>query len=142
MSYESRFFVLSHAEARRRAMAALAEAPEGYVVRISEPTRTLEQNSAQWPILEAFSQQLKWPVNGEMVTLTPEEFKDVLTAAFQGETVRLAMGLNGGVVMLGLRTSKMSKKRFSEWLEFLHATAALRAVAVYAEQPEMNEVEA
>ena len=129
-----RRFVLSHSEARRRAMSCVAEAPEGYVVTVQEPTRSTDQNAAQWPILEAFAEQLQWPVNGAMVNLSAEEWKDVLTAAFQGETVRLAMGLNGGVVMLGLRTSQMGKRRFSEWLDFLHATAALRGVVVYADE--------
>jgi hypothetical protein len=32
------------------------------------------------------------------------------------------------VVMLGQRTSKFKKDKFSEWLEFLYATAALRGV--------------
>ena len=128
-----RRFVLSHSDARRRAMACVADAPEGYVVTVQEPTRSTDQNSAQWPILEAFAEQLQWPVNGAMVNLSAEEWKDVLTSAFQGETVRLAMGLNGGVVMLGLRTSQMGKRRFSEWLDFLNATAALRGVTVYAE---------
>ena len=129
-----RRFVLSHAEARRRAMACVADAPENYVVTVQEPTRSTDQNSAQWPILEAFAEQLQWPVNGAMVNLSADEWKDVLTAAFQGETVRLAMGMNGGIVMLGLRTSQMGKRRFSEWLDFLHATAALRGVVVYADE--------
>ena len=129
-----RIFRLVHPEARRRAMACVADAPEGYVVTVQEPTRSTDQNSAQWPILEAFAEQLQWPVNGAMVSLSAEEWKDVLTSAFQGETVRLAMGLNGGVVMLGLRTSQMGKRRFSEWLEFLHATAAERGVIVYADE--------
>lgn len=129
-----RRFVLSHSEARRRAMACVADAPEGYVVTVQEPTRNTSQNAAQWPILEAFAEQLQWPVNGAMVNLSAEEWKDVLTAAFQGETVRLAMGMNGGVVMLGLRTSQMGKRRFSEWLAFLNATAALRGVVVYADE--------
>jgi hypothetical protein len=121
-------FVMAHPEARRRAMSAVAEAPEGYVVRVEQPTRTLEQNAAQWPILEAFSKQLLWPVNGAIVRMEPEDWKDTLTAAFRGEHVRIAQGLNGGVVMLGMRTSKMDKKQFSEWLEFLHATAVDRGV--------------
>ena len=129
-----RRFVLSHSDARRRAMACVADAPEGYVVTVQEPTRSTDQNSAQWPILEAFAEQLQWPVNGAVGSLSAEEWKDVLTAAFQGETVRLAMGLNGGVVMLGLRTSRMGKQRFSEWLDFLNATAALRGVTVYADE--------
>ncbi|MBP7638335.1 MAG: recombination protein NinB [Kiritimatiellae bacterium] len=131
---DKRIFRLVHSEARRRAMACVADAPDGYVVTVQEPTRNTSQNAAQWPILEAFAEQLQWPVNGAMVNLSAEEWKDVLTAAFQGETVRLAMGLNGGVVMLGLRTSQMGKRRFSEWLDFLHATAALRGVVVYADE--------
>lgn len=131
---DKRIFRLAHSEARRRAMSCVADAPEGYVVTVQEPTRSTDQNAAQWPILEAFAEQLQWPVNGAIVNLSAEEWKDVLTAAFQGETVRLAMGLNGGVVMLGLRTSQMGKRRFSEWLDFLNATAALRGVVVYADE--------
>ncbi len=108
-------------------------AGHGLEIVVRPATRTTDQNAAQWPILEAFSQQLQWPVNGKMVNLSAEEFKDILTAAFQGETVRLAMGLNGGVVMLGLRTSKMSKARFSEWIDFLKATAALRGIEIERE---------
>lgn len=126
-------FQLSHDLARRRAVAAVAEAPAGWVVTVKEPTRSLEANAAMWPILQAFSEQLQWPVNGKAVTMTPEEWKDVLSCAFKGEQVRLAMGLAGGVVMLGLRTSKMGKREFSDFLEFLHATAADRGVVVYAD---------
>lgn len=128
---DKRVFVLAHPIARANAVHAVQTTPDGYVVTIQEKNRTLDQNAAQWPILEAFSQQLQWPVNGQMVYMTAEEWKDVLTAAFQRETARLAMGLDGGVVMLGQRTSKFGKKRFSDWLEFLHAVAAQRGVQVY-----------
>lgn len=130
---DKRLFVLSHPMARANAVHAVQTAPEGYSVTIKESNRTLDQNAAQWPILQAFSQQLEWPVNGQMVRMTDEEWKDVLTAAFQRETARLAMGLDGGVVMLGQRTSQFGKKKFSEWLEFLHAVAAQRGVVVYPE---------
>lgn len=121
-------FVLVHETARKRALAAVTTAPDGFVTVVCEPTRNLDQNAAQWPILQAFSDQLVWPVNGKMETLTPEEWKDLLTAAFKRETVRVAMGLDGGMVMLGARTSKFGKKEFSDWLDFLHATAADRGV--------------
>lgn len=126
-------FIMAHDIARANAVRAVQTAPDGYVVTIAEPTRNLEQNAAQWPILQAFSEQLLWPVNGQMVKMTDEEWKDVLTAAFRQEKARLAMGLDGGVVMLGMRTSKMGKREFSEWLDFLHATAAARGVEIYAE---------
>ena len=131
---EKRTFILVHPQARANAVRAVQTTPDGYAVTIQEANRSLDQNAAQWPILESFSAQLTWPVNGQMVKMSAEEWKDVLTAAFQQETARLAMGLNGGVVMLGQRTSKFGKKKFSEWLEFLHAVAAQRGVVVYADE--------
>jgi hypothetical protein len=95
-----------------------------------DPTRSTDQNAAQWPILEAFAKQLKWPVNGRMVYMDKTDWKDVLTAAFKREHVRIANGLEGGVVLLGMRTSKMKKDEFSEWLDFLKATAAMRGVDI------------
>lgn len=121
-------FQLVHDAARRRATAAVAAAPHGYVVHLKEPTRSLEQNARLWALLTRFSQQLQWPVNGAMQRLTPEEWKDILTAAFSNETQRVALGLNGGMVILGLRTSQMGKKRFGEFMEFIEATAAERGV--------------
>jgi hypothetical protein len=121
-------FRLVHAEARRRALAAVTEAPEGYVVQISEPTRNLEQNSLLWVLLTAFSKQLQWPVNGKFTALSADEWKHILSAAFRKENARLAMGLDGGVVMLGMQTSKMSKAQFAEFLEFVQSVAEDRGV--------------
>lgn len=130
-------YILNHDTARRRAMAAVAEAPAGHCVTIAEPTRNLEQNALLWKWLTAFAEQLEWPVNGRMVRMSPEEWKDVLSAAYRRETARLAMGLDGGVVMLGLRTSQMGKREFAEFIEFLMATAADRGVTL-AEREELT----
>ena len=107
---------------------ALLLAGHRLVITLAPETRTQAQNRLMWPLLTAYSKQLQWPINGRLVYMTPDEWKDVLSAAFKGETVRLAMGLDGGVVMLGLRTSKFSKKQFAEWIEFLYSTAAARGV--------------
>ena len=109
-------------------LKAITTAGKRAVVSLKPETRSAAQNRLMWPLLTAFSCQLDWPVNGQMVKMTPEEWKDVLTAAHQGETVRLAMGLSGGVVMLGQRTSTFSKAKFADFIEFLYATAALRGV--------------
>jgi hypothetical protein len=126
-------YVLVHDLARQRALEAIREAPQGFEVLVKEPTRNTGQNAAMWPILEAFSEQLEWPVNGVMTKLTPEEWKSLLSAAFRKET-RVAMGLDGGFVMLGERTSSFGKREFSDFLEFLHATAAARGVTVYQDE--------
>lgn len=123
-------FRLVHGMARQRAIDAVSSAPDGWCVTVAEPTRSLDQNAAMWPLLQAFSDQLEWPVNGKPTQMAPEEWKAVLTAAFRRESVRLAMGLDGGVVMLGERTSRFSKREFGEFLEFIHAVAIERGVRV------------
>ena len=121
-------------EAAKKAVCReVLSAPEGHVVTLGEPTRSLDANAAMWPILQAFSEQLEWPVNGQMTKIDPDSWKDILTAAFRNEQPKVAMGLNGGMVLLGQRTSRFSKREFSEWLEFLHMVAAERGVVVYQE---------
>lgn len=117
-----RTYRLVHDEARRRAAADCYDAPEGWVVTVSEPSRTLEQNAAQWPILQAFADQKQLVINGKLEWVTPEDWKDVLTAVHKAD-MRVAV-FDGRMILLGQRTSKFTKNTFSEWLEFLHATAA------------------
>ena len=126
-----KIFKLVHDEARRRACESVMNSPIGFVVTVEEPRRSLDANAAMWPILDAFSKQLQWPINGVMTTITDEDWKDILTCAFRNESPRVASGLNGGMVLLGQRTSKFSKKEFSEWMEFLWSVAADRGVKVY-----------
>jgi hypothetical protein len=114
--------------ARANAVQAVMTAPDGYKITVAEPTRSLDQNSLLWPLLAKFSEQLKWPVNGIFTKLSPEDWKTLLTAAFRQEQQQMAQGLHGGFVFLGMRTSEMNKQEFSEFIEFLQATAALRGV--------------
>jgi hypothetical protein len=89
--------------------------------------RTVEQNAAQWRILKAWSKQKEWLINGQKTFLHENDWKDILTATYEGEVApRLAPGLYGGIVMLGRRTSKYEREKFSEWLDWLnHASVAL-----------------
>lgn len=118
-------FVLAHDVARQRAVEAVKTAPQGFSVKVAEPSRSLEQNAALWPLLQAFSEQKQWVVNGSLVSLSPDEWKDLLSASFTGETLRMAPLVGSpGMVVLGLRTSQMGKRRFSDFLDFINATAA------------------
>lgn len=100
------------------------------MVTIQKVTRTLAHNAVQWPILNAFSEQLLWPVNGAMVKLSGDEWKDILTAAYRQETTRIAQGLDGGMVMLGHKTREFKKDEWPEWMAFLESVAADRGVKV------------
>jgi hypothetical protein len=105
-----------------------------FEVEVRPERRNSEQNALLWVWLTAFSGQLQWPVNGAMVKLSADEWKDILSAAFKRESQRVAMGLDGGMVLLGLRTSQMGKAEFAEFLEFVMATAAHRGVALEQEE--------
>lgn len=124
-----KIYKLAHEQARSLAIEYITQSPlDGSIIKIAPDDRTLEQNALMWPLLECFSVQLEWPVNGEKVKLDGEEWKDILTAAFKNEKVRLAQGLDGGMVMLGQRTKKFGKKKFSEFIDFIYAMGSLRGV--------------
>lgn len=129
-------FVMSHQAARENAVKAVLSAPDGYVVQVSEPNRTLEQNAAQWPYLQGFAEQKQLCINGIMQTVTPDDWKDVLTGCWNGET-RMA-AFDGKVIMLPQRTSKMVKPGFSEWMEYLVAMAAMSGVDPVYKNPRVT----
>lgn len=135
---EKRIFKMTHATARRLAVEAVQNAPEGYCVTVSEPTRSLDQNAAQWPYLEGFAKQKQLCINGAMQNVSSDDWKDVLTGCWNGET-RMA-AFDGKVIMLPQRTSHMGKRVFSEWMEFLVAMAAQSGVEpVYKSAPKGYE---
>lgn len=117
--------------AKKAACREILAAPEGWIVSLSEPNRTLDQNAAQWPYLEAFAKQKQLCINGEMQWVTSDDWKDVLTGCWNGE-MRMA-AFDGKVIMLPQRTSKMGKGAFSTWLEFLIAMSVTSGVEVYPE---------
>ena len=117
---------------RDYAKQCIDNAPAGYIVRIAEPTRTDEQNRALWPKLQDIASQVEW--HGE--TLTREEWKDVFTAALHKQ--KAVPGIDGGLVFLGRRSSKMGKAEFSDLLELINAFGAERGV-VWSEKDVLGD---
>ena len=54
----------------------LDRAPDGFRIEIAAPKRTDAQNRLLWPLLTALSVQVKW----HGLTLSPEDWKDIMTA--------------------------------------------------------------
>ena len=118
-----RTFHLVHTEARARALHAVKNAPEGHAVTVGEPTRNLEQNALLWAMLHEISEQVVW--HGRK--LDPESWKHVFTSSLKRMDV--VPNLEGtGFVALGLSTSKMTKREFSDLIELINAFAAMRGV--------------
>lgn len=115
-------FTLAHDIARQRAVHAVQSAPDGFVVTIKEPTRTLDQNALLWPLLTEVSRQVDW--YGQK--LTEDEWKDVFTAGLRKQ--KAVPGIDGGFVMVGSKTSRMNKREFSDLVELIYAFGAQHGV--------------
>ena len=113
-------------------IGANLQAGKRLILQIKPETRSLASNRLMWSILKEFADQLEWPINGKMEKISAEDFKNILTAAFRRENVRIAQGMDGGVVMLGQHTRKFTKPEFSAWIEFLYSVAADRGVKLPA----------
>jgi hypothetical protein len=99
-------------------------------ITIEPETRKLYQNNQQWPILNAIADQVQWPINGMLQTITADDFKEILTVGWRNEQVRVAQGVDGGVVLLGHRTSKFNEKEWPEWMEYLNWFASEKGVKI------------
>jgi hypothetical protein len=118
-------FILKPENARDRMRAAwefacrFLELGKSVKVSLSEcqPTRTLEQNSKMWAVLTDIAQQVQWHVDGRLQYIEPDDWKDILTAGLK-KTQRIAAGIEGGFVMLGQRTSRMTIGQMVELIEF------------------------
>lgn len=89
--------------------------------------RSLSQNARMWAMLCDISSQVRWPVNGELVLMTSFDWKDLFTASLKKHS-RVAMGLDGGFVIIGGHTSRMSKAVMSELIELMLSFGAERDV--------------
>ena len=84
--------------------------------------RSLEQNRMMWANLEDIAQQVTW----YGVKLTKDEWKDVLTAALKKQKV--VPGIEGGFVVIGARTSKMTAPEMTELIELSTAFGTQQGV--------------
>lgn len=121
---DKQLFRLVHKQARENACKAIGYAQDGWIVTIQPPVRSLDQNAALWPILGAISKQVDW--YGQK--LTDDEWKDVLSASLKKQ--RAVPGIDGGFVILGQRTSQMSKSDFSDLLDLATAFAVDKGVSL------------
>lgn len=142
------------ADVKRRFLDTLGEELRAgkRVVSITEPKRSEEQNRLLWAVLHDLAEQVgfkpaRWRGNtcledGGYVLLadvptakriTAEQFKDLLTAALNRP--RMFAGLEGGVVAVGLSTSRMSKRQMSELIDWTFAWGADLGVQFSEPQP-------
>lgn len=111
---------------RAQATQLVESAPAGSVVTISPPTRTLLQNDLLHAMLTDVARQVEWAGSKRSV----EAWKDIFTAALRSANHGLDVvpGLNGGFVLLGMHTSRMTKAEMSELIALIDAWGAQNSV--------------
>ena len=119
---------LSRKEEMDRALRWIAQAPRGTRLEFRPPARSTDQNAKMWAMLTDISRQVDW--YGEK--LSADDWKCVFTASLR--KAHVVPGIDGsGFVVLGLRTSDMSKEEMSNLLELITAFAAERGVVFEGE---------
>lgn len=106
------------------------------VLEVKPEKRSNEQNKRLWAMLTDVSRQVEW--YGK--TLSPEDWKHLFTASLQ--KTRAVPGIDGGFVVLGLSTSRMTKAEMSDLQTLIEAFGAEKGVAFHNEQidPETGEI--
>ena len=133
-------FRLVHAEARRRAIEYIRNAPDGHVVRVSEPRKSREQEEKYHAMVGEIAAQFKFCDR----LWDAEDMKRLLLDQFRRDTVKdpdfaelwkgmgvveMAPSIDGaGVVALGVQSRKFPKKLASAFVEWLHAFGAERDI--------------
>jgi hypothetical protein len=103
-------------------LKSMLMAGQRVVVEIKPETRTLAQNARLWAMLTDVSKQVNWYGR----KLSEEEWKHVFTASLAKQDV--VPGIDGGFVVLGKSTSKMTKPEMSELQQLIEAFGAQQGV--------------
>lgn len=93
------------------------------VLEIRKDTRSSEQNRRLWSLLSDLAQQVVWHGN----KLTADEWKCVMSASLKRQ--KAVPGLDGGFVVLGQSTSKMTRAEMAELQELIEAFGAQQGVS-------------
>jgi len=118
-------YILAHDEARRLALEAVRQAPQGYVVRVEEPTRTLDQN-AKFHAICSDVKGLPWYGKARNADDWKTLFVSGHTVA-TGGFAEVIPGLEREFVNIRESTASMSKARSSSLIEYTLAWVSQNA---------------
>lgn len=114
--------ILATQAQRDLAHKMIDRAPPGYVVKIVEPKRTLDQNARFWAAMTDVSRS-----KPEGRVHTPEVWRSLFMAAC-GYEVQFLQGLDGNPFPAGFKTSRLSKRQMSDLLSWVYAWGDERGV--------------
>ena len=118
------YFLINN-EVKHNATEAIRQAPENFICELRPKTRSIEQNARMWAMLGDISEQVDWYGN----KLSSNEWKDVFSASLKKQKV--VAGIDGGFVVCGLSTSKMTIPEINELMELMQAFGIDKGVKFY-----------
>lgn len=121
--------ILSNPVARSQAHRLIDLAPHGAVCNIQEARRTDDQNAKMWAMLSDVSR-----ARPESRNLTTDKWKALFMDAI-GIPADWEPGINGGVVNVGYRSSRLTKAQMSDLIEQMYSYGAEHGV-VWSEPKE------
>lgn len=119
---ERQTIALSSKQSRIYAKECIDQVPDDFVCVIRKKTRSLDQNAKLWAMLSDISDQVEWYGR----RLTSEEWKHVFSASLKKQDV--VPGIDGGFVVLGQSTSKMTIPEMRDLIELMNAFGAEKGV--------------
>jgi len=95
---------------------------------MTQKLRSAQANAKMWAMLRDLSQQVVW--HGQK--LHESDWKTVMTAALK--RYRIVPGIDGGFVMLGSSTSRMTVAEMCELIDLIEAFGAQQGVRFTAQE--------
>jgi hypothetical protein len=120
---------LSGGMSREAAIKVIGSAPNGWLVKIGPPPRTLKQSDRFWATCGAVA---KTDVTWSGSQQDKQGWHDLFLSGWhtvKGRMPRLLIGLEGERVSLGLYTRDLGEAEMSELLDYTDAWCAMRGIS-------------
>jgi NinB protein len=116
-------FIINGSRSRECMLVAASAVPDGYVVTISPPKRSLPQNNRMWAMLTDVRKQVNW----HDLVLVEEEWKHIFSASLFGQRTVPNLESNGFVVM-GKSTKEFTVPVMNDMMELMSAFGSERDI--------------
>jgi hypothetical protein len=120
--------ILTNRSTREQFCRWVMAAPERTIASLKGIKRTIPQNSRLWWLLTQVATQATWQGKKR----TTDDWKDLFTGALKAAAggLEAVQGLEGGLMILGLRTSQMSTTEMVELQDYIEAWCAKNGVVL------------
>jgi hypothetical protein len=118
--------VLAFKSDRERVKRWVDQAPVNSRVELKSPVRSLPQNDRMWAMLTDIARQAEWAGKKRSTKVWKDLFTAAVLTASNG--LEVVPGLDGGIMLIGLRTSEMTVEEMADLITYMEAWGAQNGV--------------